>query len=72
MLNNGVYDCPYLHTDDEYVGKDVSCPGFYRCYRSHYRCVHDHYLCDGIAHCPYKGLFETFFFSPENDVLNKD
>jgi hypothetical protein len=55
MLNNGVYDCPYLHTDDEHIGEDFTCPGFYRCYRSHI-CVHDHYLCDGIPHCPYKGV----------------
>ena len=50
-LNNGVYDCPYVETDDEYVPEDFSCPGYYRCFKSHV-CVHDHYLCDGVHHCP--------------------
>ena len=53
MLNNGVYDCPYLDTDDEHVADKFTCPGFYRCYRSHI-CVHNHYLCDGVHHCPLK------------------
>ena len=53
MLNNGVYDCPFLDTDDEFVADNFTCPGFYRCYRSHI-CVHNHYLCDGVYHCPLK------------------
>ena len=30
---------------------EVTCPGHYRCYKSHV-CVHDKYLCDGVYHCP--------------------
>ena len=53
MLNNGVYDCPFLDSDDEYVPVNFTCPGFYRCYRSHI-CVHNTHVCDGIYHCPLK------------------
>jgi hypothetical protein len=53
LINNGIYDCPHLETDDEHVGDDYACPGYFRCSRSHV-CVHNDYLCDGVFHCPYK------------------
>ena len=29
-LNNGVYDCPHLEVNDEYVDDDFACFGHYR------------------------------------------
>ena len=62
MVNNGVYDCPYLESNDETLeigfqyeytsSVTLTCPGHYKCFKT-FTCIHNDYLCDGIAHCPY-------------------
>ena len=46
---NGWYDC--MSQEDEDGCETMTCPGYYRCFKSTV-CVHADHLCDGRHHCP--------------------
>ena len=48
---NGWYDC--MDNEDEEACKEMTCPGFYRCFHSTV-CVHPDNLCDSWPHCPHR------------------